>query len=311
MTSFQRIVLIAAAVTAAMVWVQPAAAQGECHGSVGQTDAREARPQQGRRSARLQGRGLQGRAGHAGLRDGRQGRQSLGHDFGRAARQSGGGCVRAAAREDLRQGWKAAARGRQGTFQDGDERDRLLRRERQDLHSGIRREDLGNGRRECRAEADHQGPVQRRPSQRRHHLQGRVHLFCARLSEQHRLCRSRQSWLDRHPERSVLGEASGRPRHHAARPGLPRHRPYRTEREVVGWPHDRRVAAGRRARQARHGHQGARALRRLGHAGQDDRPGRATASIRTRRWKSTRWASAIRRGSPSVRPAPNGRTRWR
>ena len=61
-----------------------------------------------------------------------------------------------------------------GTFQDGDERDRLLRRERQDLHSRIRREDLGNGRRECRAEADHQGSVHRRPSQRRHHLQGRL-----------------------------------------------------------------------------------------------------------------------------------------
>ena len=39
-------------------------------------------------------------------------------------------------------------------------------------------------------------------------------------------------------------------------------------------PHDRSAAAGRRAGQAGHDHQGSRALRRLDHASEDDRPGR-------------------------------------
>ena len=51
---------------------------------------------------------------------------------------------RAAARQDLRQGRQADQGDRQGHVHDGDERDRLLRRERQDLHPGIRREDLGD-----------------------------------------------------------------------------------------------------------------------------------------------------------------------
>ena len=46
-----------------------------------------------------------------------------------------------------------------GTFTTRDERDRLLRRERQDLHSGVRREDLGDQRGRRRAQADRQGPV--------------------------------------------------------------------------------------------------------------------------------------------------------
>ena len=55
-----------------------------------------------------------------------------------------------------------------------------------------------------RADADHQGPAHRRPSQRRHHLQGRLPLFRPRPAEQYRLRRSRQSRLDRHPQRPVL-----------------------------------------------------------------------------------------------------------
>ena len=40
--------------------------------------------------------------------------------------------------------------------------------------------------------------------------------FALGLPEQQRLCRPRQSRLDRHSQRSLLGQASGRPRHHAA-----------------------------------------------------------------------------------------------
>ena len=40
--------------------------------------------------------------------------------------------------------------------------------------------------------------------------------FALETPEQQRLCRPRQSRLDRHSERSLLGQASGRPRHHAA-----------------------------------------------------------------------------------------------
>ena len=50
------------------------------------------------------------------------------------------------------------------------------------------------------------------------------------------------------------------------------------------------------------------AMRRLGHADQDGcQPGR-TASTRTRRWKSTLWASAISPASPSGPPAAGSRT---
>jgi hypothetical protein len=55
--------------------------------------------------------------------------------------------IRAAAREDLRQGRKAAARGRQGPFKTVMNEIGYCAEKRKDLHSGIRREELGNGRR--------------------------------------------------------------------------------------------------------------------------------------------------------------------
>ena len=51
---------------------------------------------------------------------------------------------RAAARQDLRQDRQPDQGNRPRHLQDRDERDRLLRRERHDLHPGIRREDLGD-----------------------------------------------------------------------------------------------------------------------------------------------------------------------
>ena len=134
----------------------------------------------------------------------------------------------------------------------------LLPRERQDLHPGVRREDLGDRRRQRRAQADRQGSADRRPPQRRRHLQGRLPLLRARAAEQHRLRRSRQPRLDRHPERSVLGQAPRRLPRHAARSGVPRHRPHRPQRQVVRRPADRRLLPVGVAGQARHEDQGDR-----------------------------------------------------
>ena len=144
----------------------------------------------------------------------------------------GWGTDRTRERQGLRQERQADQGNRQGCVQDGDERDRLLRREQEDLHPGIRREDLGNRRRQRRAQADRQGPADRRPPQRRHHLQGRLSVFRAGPAEQRRFRRSRQPRLDRHAERSVLGRASRRLPGDPARSRLPRPGAHRPEREV-------------------------------------------------------------------------------